>query len=171
MPGAAGCCLANPEFADKRPEDRVPLEVADALRDQCDLLRVHEWDRDRALDELLLESRPLFSCRLRFASLQVKQTSNSRLQCTVTEIRVAGEQASDEVRGCWVVLNPAVERDLDGVRDGARAIGAEVRLEVRVCPQRNAVSEQPEGRSGPNVRPGFIDAPEIGLPHKPAKAM
>ena len=26
-------------------------------------------------------------------------------------------------------------------------------------------------RSGPNVRAGFIDAPEIGLPHNPAKAM
>ena len=26
-------------------------------------------------------------------------------------------------------------------------------------------------RSGPNVRAGFIDAPEIGLPHSPAKAM
>ena len=26
-------------------------------------------------------------------------------------------------------------------------------------------------RSGPNVRAGFIDAPEIGLPQRPARAM
>jgi hypothetical protein len=26
-------------------------------------------------------------------------------------------------------------------------------------------------RSGPKVRAGFIDAPDIGLPHKPARAM
>ena len=29
----------------------------------------------------------------------------------------------------------------------------------------------PPTRSGPNVRAGFIGAPEIGLPHNPARAM
>jgi hypothetical protein len=45
MPGHPGRCLSNPELADERPEDGVPLEVADPLRDEGDLLRVHEWNR------------------------------------------------------------------------------------------------------------------------------
>ena len=31
--------------------------------------------------------------------------------------------------------------------------------------------QSPPTRSGPNVRAGFIDVPDIGLPHRPASAM
>src|SRR5215218_2813555 len=88
--------LAHPELADERPEDRGPLEVADSLRDERDVLRVHERNRDRALDELPLESRPLLGCRQRFACLQGHQAPRSHFESRVAEPRVAGEHALDE---------------------------------------------------------------------------
>ena len=53
------------------------------------------------------------------------------------------------------------ERDADG--DDRAGIGPATYTQYEV---KSALTG-----SGPKVRAGFIDAPEIGLPHRPASAM